>query len=293
MQGLIEFIEISLTGLGMGGLYALTGVAFVLIYKATRVINLAIGEMLMVGAYLFFGLAAGLALPWWLAILFALAGGGLLGLLLERAVIRPMLGENPISVFMVTIGLGSILVGLVELIWTADPRRLPQFLPDEPIFLGPVFVFPEPFWSFVIAAAVIGVFVLLFRYWRGGVALRATALDQGAAYAMGINVPRVYALAWMLAGMIAAGAGMLLGSIAGLSPALALFGLTVLVVVIVGGLDSVPGVLLAGILIGWIESLAGSYLGGEFEHLVTFALLLVVLLVRPWGLFGTPEVERL
>ncbi len=293
MQDFYSFIEISLTGLGMGGLYALTGVAFVLIYKATRVINLAIGEMLMFGAYLFFGLVAGLALPWWLALIFALAGGGLLGLVLERAVIRPMLGENPISVFMVTIGLGSVLVGLVELVWTADPQRLPQFLPDEPIIIGPVFIFPEPFWSFLIAAAVIALFLVLFRYWRGGVALRATAADQGAAYAMGINVPRVYAIAWMLAGMIAAGAGILLGAIAGLSSELALFGLTVLVIVIVGGLDSVLGVLVAGLFIGWIESLAGSYLGGEFEHLVTFSLLMVVLLLRPWGLFGTPEIERL
>ncbi|MFV8835264.1 branched-chain amino acid ABC transporter permease [Aquisalimonas sp.] len=287
------FFEVSLAGLGFGALYALTGVAFVVIYKATRVINLAMGEMLMFGAYLFFGFAAGFMLPVWLAIVLALAGGALLGLTLERLVIRPLLGENPISVFMVTIGLASVLVGLVEIIWTAAPRSLPGFLPDDPIFIGDAFVAPKTFWSFIIAGVVIAVFLVLFRFWRGGVALRATASDQGAAYAMGINVPAVYSLSWGLAGMLAAGAGLLLGSIAGISSEMGFFGLTVLVVVIVGGLDSVLGALVAGLLIGWIESLAGVYLGGEYEHLVTFIILMVVLLLRPWGLFGTREIERL
>ncbi|MBA1146454.1 branched-chain amino acid ABC transporter permease [Ectothiorhodospiraceae bacterium WFHF3C12] len=285
--------EVSLAGLGRGGLYALTGVAFVLIYKATRVINLAIGEMLMVGAYLFIGFGAGMALPLWLAVILALLGGALLGFVLERTAIRPLLGENPISVFMVTIGLSSVLVGLVEIIWTANPRSLPDLLPRDPIFIGDAFVAPKTFWSFVIAAGVIAVFLLLFRFWRGGVALRATASDQGAAYAMGINVPAVYSLAWALAGLLAAGAGILLGAISGASSSMGVFGLTVLVVVIVGGLDSVLGALLAGVLIGWVESVAGVYLGGEYEQLFTFSILLVVLLVRPWGLFGTREIERL
>lgn len=287
------FLEVSLAGLGFGALYALTAVAFVVIYKATRVINLAMGEMLMFGAYLFFGFGAGMALPVWLALVLALLGGALLGLGLERIVIRPLLGENPISVFMVTIGLSSVLVGLVEIIWTATPRSLPDFLPSDPIFIGDAFVAPKTFWSFVIAAVVIGVFLVLFRFWRGGVALRATASDQGAAYAMGINVPAVYSLSWGLAGMLAAGAGILLGSVAGISSEMGVFGLTVLVVVIVGGLDSVLGALVAGLFIGWVESLAGVYLGGEYEHLVTFIILMVVLLLRPWGLFGTREIERL
>ncbi len=285
--------EISLAGLGVGGLYALTGVAFVLIYKATRVINLAIGEMMMVGAYLFIGFAAGLALPLWLAVILTLLGGALLGLVIERAAIRPLLGENPISVFMVTIGLSSVLVGLVEIIWTANPRSLPAILPQEPVFIGNAFVAPSTFWTFVVAAAVIAVFLLLFRFWRGGVALRATASDQGAAYAMGINVPAVYSLAWALAGALAGAAGILLGAISGASSSMGVFGLTVLVVVIVGGLDSVLGALVAGLAIGWIESLVGVYLGGEYTQLVTFSILMAVLLIRPWGLFGTREIERL
>lgn len=289
----VFFLSISLAGIGAGGLYALTGVAFVLIYKATRVINLAIGEMLMIGAYLFLTFASGAALPLWLAIMVALVGGAVLGAVLERAVIRPLLSEDPISVFMVTIGLSSVLVGLAELIWGGRPRSVPEFLPADPIFIGPAFVAPKTFWSFVIAAIVIAALLIGLRFWRGGVALRATANDQGAAYAMGINVPALYGFSWALAGALAAAAGMLLGSISGVSPTMGIYGLTVLVVVIVGGLDSVLGVLLAGILIGWIEALTSVYLGGQYQHVVTFSILLLVLLIRPYGLFGTREIERL
>ncbi|NYZ17325.1 branched-chain amino acid ABC transporter permease [Azospirillum sp. RWY-5-1] len=285
--------EVSLAGLGTGGLYALTALAFVIIYKATRVVNLAIGEILMLGAYAFFGLAAGWALPWWVAALGALAVAGVFGAVVERTIIRPMLGESPISVFMVTVGLGSMLVGVVELIWTADPHRLPEFMPNTPILIGDAFLAPKIGYGFMVAAAVIAVFVLLFRFWRGGVALRATASDQAAAYSVGINVPGVFSLAWIVACMVAAGAGILVGSIGGISSTMGVFGLSVLVVVIVGGLDSVPGALVAGLLVGLVEALAGAYLGGEFKLLATFSLLVAVLMVHPYGLFGTREIERL
>jgi len=285
--------EISLAGLGTGGLYALTGLAFVMIYKATRVVNLAIGEMLMFGAYVFFAFAAGLSLPVWVAILAAIAAGGLLGAAVERAMIRPMLGESPIAVFMVTVGLASILVGVVELIWTADPRLLPSFMPSEPIIIGEAFVSPKVFYGFLVAAALIASVLAVFRFWRGGVALRATASDQAAAYSMGINVPRVFSLSWTVAGMIAAVAGIVVGAIGGISSTMGIFGLSVLVVVIFGGLDSIAGALVGGLFIGLVEALAGAYLGGEFKVLSTFVLLVLILMVRPYGLFGTHEIERL
>ena len=286
-------LEVSLAGLGTGGLYALTALAFVIIYKATRVVNLAIGEMLMMGAYFFFAFSASRRLPWWLAMAGAVAGGGLLGAVVERLAIRPMLGESPISVFMVTVGLASIFVGVVELVWTADPRGLPEFIPGAPVFIGPAFVAPKVFYSFLAAAALIAAALLVFRFWRGGVALRATASDQAAACAMGINVPRVFAVAWIIAGMTAALAGILVGAIGGISSAMGQFGLSVLVVVIFGGLDSVLGALLGGITVGLIEALAGAYLGGEYRMLATFSLLVLILTVRPHGLFGAAEIERL
>ncbi len=285
--------EICLTGLASGGLYALAALAFVMVYKATRVVNIAIGEMLMVGAYLFFTFAATFALPLWLAIPAAVLGTGLLGAVIERTMIRPLLGEPPISVFMVTVGLGSVLVGLVELIWTADQRRLPEFMPNTPIMIGEAFLAPKVFWGAVIALVFIAVVLLVFHFWRGGVALRATASDQAAAYSMGINVPRVFSLAWVASAMIAAVSGIIVGSIGGISSSMGVFGLSVLVVVIVGGLDSVLGALVGGLFIGLVEALAGSYLGGEYKQLATFILLVLVLMVRPYGLFGTHEIERL
>ncbi|MCV6904311.1 MAG: branched-chain amino acid ABC transporter permease, partial [Achromobacter xylosoxidans] len=139
MDGLF-FLEVTLAGLGSGGLYALAALAFVIVYKATRVVNIAIGEFLMMGAYVFYAFAAGMAWPVWAAIAGAVALSAVLGALVERVTIRPMLGESPISVFMITVGLASILVGVVELIWTADQRRLPEFMPRAPVMVGEAFV---------------------------------------------------------------------------------------------------------------------------------------------------------
>ncbi len=293
MMDWLFLLEVTLAGLGGGGLYALAGLAFVIIYKATRVVNLAIGEMLMLGAYAFFAFAAGLQWPLPVAIVAAIVVSGIMGGVVERLAIRPMLGESPISVFMVTVGLGSIMVGLVELIWGADQRRLPEFIPNDPIFLGEAFISSKIFYSFIVAVLLVALSLAVFRWWRGGVALRATATDQAAAYAMGINVPRVFSLAWILAAALCAVAGVAVGAIGGISSSMGIFGLSVLVVVIVGGLDSVLGALLAGLLIGVLEAWAGAYLGGEFKLLVTFLVLVAVLMVRPYGLFGTREIERL
>ncbi len=286
-------LEVTLAGLGSGGLYALAALAFVIVYKATRVVNIAIGEFLMLGAYVFYAFATGMEWPIWLAIVGAVVVSGALGAVVERLTIRPMLGEAPISVFMITVGLASILVGAVELIWTADQRRLPEFMPRSPVMVGEAFVAPKVFYGFWVAVVLALLVLVVFRYWRGGVALRATASDQGAAYAMGINVPRVFSLAWVAAGALAGVSGVIVGAIGGISSSMGVFGLSVLVVVIVGGLDSVAGALVGGVFIGLLEAWAGAYLGGEFKLLATFIVLVVVLMVRPYGLFGTREIERL
>ena len=290
---LLFFIEVSLAGLGSGALLSLTALAFVLIYKATRVVNLAVGELLMLGGYLFFAFAAGLGLSAWVAIPLAVLGGGIVGAVIERGIIRQMLGESEISVFMVTVGLGSVIVGIVELIWGTDPRSLPNFITSTPLFLGEAYMSRKIAVSFVVASVVIALFLILFRFWRGGVALRATATDQAAAYSCGINVPGVFSAAWIIGCATAAGAGILLGAIGGIAPTMGVFGLSALVVVIVGGLDSVLGALVGGLALGLIQSWTGTYLGGEFETVVTFGLLIVALMIRPYGLFGTHEIERL
>lgn len=287
------FTEVTLAGLGSGALLSLTALSFVLIYKATRVINLAVGEILMLGGYLFFAFVTAFGLATWLAIPLAIAGGALFGFVVERTLIRPMLGESSISVLMLTVGLGSVLIGATELIWNTDPRALPDFMGQAPVFIGEAYVSRKIAIGFVVSALVITLFLLLFRFWRGGVALRATATDQAAAYSCGINVPAVFSLAWMVACATAAGAGLLVGAIGGISPTMGVFGLSALVVVIIGGLDSVLGALIGGILIGLVEAWAGTFLGGEYKLVITFSILIAALMIRPYGLFGTVEIERL
>ncbi len=148
-------------------------------------------------------------------------------------------------------------------------------------------------YSFLIASAVMAVLITVFAFWRGGIALRATATDRAAASSVGIDVPGVFSFSWMLAATVAALAGILVGSVGGISSAMGIFGLSVFVVVIVGGLDSILGALIAGLFIGWLEAMVGRFLGGEFKLLATFSILLIVLVVRPYGLFGTHEIERL
>jgi len=286
------FGEISLAGLAMGGLYALIGLGFVIIYKATRVINFAIGEIMMFAAYLFLTFAGGMEMSPWVALPLAVLGGSVLGGVIEKVMIRPMLGESPIAVVMVTIGIASILVGLVEMVWGADPQLLPSFLPRTPVFIGEMYLAPKIAYGFLIGAALLIVYLLYFRFSRGGVALRATASDQAAAYSMGINVRRVFNLAWVFGSLAASLAGVLVAATGGLSPQFGAIGLSVLVVVIVGGLDSIVGALVAGVFIGWLETVAGAYLGGEYRMPATFAVLAVILVLRPYGLFGTHEIER-
>ena len=288
----VFFGEISLAGLAMGGLYALIALGFVIIYKATRVINFAIGEIMMFAAYLFLAFAGGMELSPWIALPLAVIGGSILGGVIEKTMIQPMLGESPISVVMVTIGIGSILVGLVEFIWTADPQLLPSFLPREPVFIGPLYLAPKIAYGFLIGSALLIAYLLYFRFSRGGVALRATASDQAAAYSMGINVRRVFNMAWVFGSLAASLAGVLVAATGGLSPQFGIIGLSVLVVVIVGGLDSILGALVAGVFIGWLETVAGAYLGGEYRMPATFLVLAVILVIRPYGLFGTHEIER-
>ncbi|MEC7728938.1 MAG: branched-chain amino acid ABC transporter permease [Pseudomonadota bacterium] len=286
------FGEISLAGLAMGGLYALIALGFVIIYKATRVINFAIGEIMMFAAYLFLAFAGGMEMSPWIALPLAVIGGSILGGVIEKTMIRPMLGESPISVVMVTIGIASILVGLVEFIWTADPQLLPNFLPREPVFIGELSLAPTSAYGFLLGSALLIVSLLYFRFSRGGVALRATASDQAAAYSMGIHVRRVFNMAWVFGSLAASLAGGRVAATGGLSPQFGIIGLSVLVVVIVGGLDSILGALVAGVFIGWLETVAGAYLGGEYRMPATFLVLAIILVIRPYGLFGTHEIER-
>jgi branched-chain amino acid transport system permease protein len=287
------FLEYSLVGLATGGLLALIALGFVLVYKGTRVVNFAMGEFMMLGAYLFYTTNVVAKLPWYAALAITLAGIALLGVLVERLVLRPLSGQPVISIVMATIGLGILLHGLADAVWGGSNLALPELLPRKPLLLGEVMIPGQVLWSFVIACILIGCFTVYFRYSRSGVAMRAAASDPITAYAMGIDVRAASRLTWIFAGLTGAVAGIIVASMTSLSPALGTVALGVLAVIILGGLDSILGAIVAGLVIGWLESVTVGFLGGKARDVVPYAIVLLVLMIRPYGLFGTRDIERL
>lgn len=293
-----EFLQLAASGVVTGGIYALIAIGFVVVYKATGVINFATGELMMLGAFFGWTAMVFLRLPFAAALLVAVVGAAAVGALVERVVLRPMLGQRPISVIMVTIGLGSIFRGLAQVIWSGEYRSFPTIFPRRPIELGPVVLPSRQAWPFLIALAAIFALAAFFRFTRTGTAMRATADDQATAFGMGIDIRRVFSLSWVLAAATAALAGVVIGIIGGISPQLGAVGLRIFPVVILGGLDSVGGALVGGVVMGVLENLAGGYLdplfpGTGVKEVVPFLALVLILMVRPWGLFGTREIERL
>ncbi len=289
--------QLLVTGLALGSVYALIALGFVLIYKSTRIINFAQGELVLLGAFTAFaflsqvGLGPAVALP--LTIVVAAA----LGFTVERLLLRPMLGEPVIAVIMVTLGLSSILKGTARAIWGSVNRPFPDVFPALTVNLFGLAIPPPFVWGCLIAGALLVLFTLFFRYSTWGVVMRATANHQAAALSVGIDVRRVFALSWAIAAMVAAIGGVLLGAINVIDMNLGAIGLKVFPVVILGGLDSIPGAILGGLIIGVLENLSGGFvepwLGGGVKAVAPFVALLVILLFRPYGLFGTREIERL
>lgn len=287
------FAEFSIVGLLAGGVLALIALGFVLVYKGTRVVNFAMGEFMMVGAYLFWTTHVFLKLPWWLALALTLAGIAVLGAVVERFVLRPLAGQPVISIVMATIGLGAVLHGLAEAIWGGANLALPELLPRKPLMLGEILVPGQALWSFALAVALIAGFTAYFQRSKGGVAMRAAASDPVTAYAMGIDVRSTQRLTWIFAGVTGAVAGIIVASMTSLSPTLGNVALGVLAVIILGGLDSIAGAIIAGLIVGWLESLTVAFVGGQARDLVPYLVVLVILMVRPYGLFGTRDIERL
>jgi branched-chain amino acid transport system permease protein len=292
-----HLLQLLASGIVTGGIYALIAIGFVVIYKATGVINFATGELMMLGAF-FAWTAMAAGLPFAAALLLAALLAGLVGVAVERVVLRPLMGQRAISVIMVTIGLSSIFKGLAQILWSGEYRSFPPIFPRRPVTLGPVILPSRQAYPFLVALAAIALLALLFRFTRTGTAMRATAADQATAFSMGIDVRRIFSLSWALAAVTAALAGVVIGAIGGISPQLGAVGLRIFPVVILGGLDSVGGALLGGVVMGVLENLAGGYLdplveGGGAKEVAPFAALVLILMVRPWGLFGTREVERL
>ncbi|MGH8905693.1 MAG: branched-chain amino acid ABC transporter permease [Egibacteraceae bacterium] len=287
-----QFITLTVNGLANGAILALAALGFVIIYKATGVINFAQGQLLLVGAYLVFAGVETFGWPWPAAVLFAMIAGAALGVAVERLVLRPLVGEEPVAVIMVTIGLAAFLQAVVQFIWGTMPQRFPSFIPKGTIQLAGVTVPVDRLVAMAVAAIVLTGFSVFFRYSRSGIAMRAVADDQQAALAMGISVRRVFAISWALAAVSAVIGGALVANLIGVSSDLALFGLAVFPVVIIGGLDSVPGTIVGGLLIGLLISYTAGYVGLGLQTVVPFVVIALVLMGRPYGLFGQARIER-
>jgi len=294
----ISFLaQLLLTGLVLGSVYSLVALGFVLIYKSTSILNFAQGELLMFGAYVCLALIVGLRIPFLWAFLLTLAFSFILAVLLERVILRPMIGEHIISVIMVTIALSVVLRSLIQIIWGTETKVFPRIFSEDPIrFLG-LFIAEVHLYSLLFALICVVLFAFFFKFSSAGLAMRVTAFDQQIAQTLGINIKKIFALSWAISAIVSSIGGIILGNINGINNALAAMGLKVFPCVILGGLDSILGAIIGGFSIGILENLAGGYLdpvfGGGVKDVAPFVFLVVVLMIKPYGLFGKIRIERL
>jgi branched-chain amino acid transport system permease protein len=293
------FFQIVVSGIVVGSIYALAALGLVLVYKSSRVANFAHGQIIAAGAFITFFLTVRLGVPIFFSFLASMLITFFLAMSVERIFLRRLIGEPIISVIMVTIGLASIFDGLIYLTpFGSENFSFPAFLPTESIVVGGVSISWTQLVGVIITFILIGLFSWFFKKSTVGISMRAVSDDQFASMSVGISVPRVFGLAWATAGLSAAAAGCIIGNITGLNfETLHAFGIVVFPVVILGGLDSILGAVVAGIIMGLIQQFASGYLDGNFGlnatgDVLPYLILLVILLFKPHGLFGIHEIER-
>jgi branched-chain amino acid transport system permease protein len=291
-------LQLFISGLVIGSIYSAVALGFVIIYKATRVVNFAQGEFLMLGAYVCYAFLVQMHVPFWAALALTIAFGIVLALLVERLILRPMIGEPIISIIMVTIGLSLVMRSIVSAVWGTDIRVYePKIFPQEMIHVGGVPVSLEFVWCFVLSIVLLGLFSAFFKYSKAGVAMRATAFNQQVAQSMGISVKFIFGLSWVISAVISGIGGVLIGNINGINVTLYHFGLKVFPATILGGLDSILGAALGGLIIGVLENLSDGFFKAYFDlsgvkEVAPYVILVIILMIKPYGLFGTKEIER-
>jgi branched-chain amino acid transport system permease protein len=288
------FFQILINGLSIGFLYALAALGFVMIFKSSSVLNFAHGELMAVGAFLFLVLTAWAELPIWLSFLLTLIGSFSLGFIIERFFLRPLIGEALIEVIMLTVGLSIMLKGLMLFIFGGDIHSYPAFLPESLTIQWGVTEIPGVYVAtFIIGIIFLGIFGFFFKYSSQGIYMRSVADNQPAAMALGVHVRRVFALSWAIAALVCAMSGIVLGIINGINVhEVSAIGLKVFPVVILGGLDSIGGAIIGGLIIGLLETFTGGYISSGLREVIPYIALIIILLIRPYGLFGLVEIER-
>jgi branched-chain amino acid transport system permease protein len=285
-------VHVVTSGLATGCIYALMALSLVIIYNATRTLNFAQGEMLMVSTFVGWTVQRGLGLPLALSVVVAMAAAGALAWAVERVLIRRTEAASHWDVLIITLGLSLMLRAAAGLVWTHDEFPFPSFFPAAPLALGPVRLAPVSLGIIGASLALMAALAALFRWTRLGRAMRAVAQNQRAARLMGISVERVYATSWVLAALVGAVAGVLVAPVVFLSSKMGLIVINGFTAAVLGGFGSMPGAVLGGMLLGVIENLAPLYLPSGIRYSVPFLILIAILVVRPAGLLGRVEQRK-
>jgi branched-chain amino acid transport system permease protein len=293
-----ELPQFVITGITIGMVYSLIALCFVVVWKSSGVANLALGQIVLLCAWFAYAMLVQAGLPAWLGIPLVIVFAVLLGWVIERVVLRPLIAQPILSLIAVTLGLGYFIQGLVGVVWPQSLVPLPALFPKEPIHIGTAMVTQEYLWAAFISLVLFGLLSLYYRYNKMGVAMRATADDQKAVQACGIPVTRIFSRSWMFSCVLAAISGILIASIAGsVGVSLVNTGLQAFSVVILGGLDSFLGAVVAGPVVGLVEIVGSGYLTPltwpEVKDVIPFVIIVIVMFIKPYGLFGETRIERI
>ncbi len=291
-------LQLLINGIIVGMLYGVVAMCFVLIYKSTQVVNFAQGEFVVLGAWACLWLVSDMGLPFAAAFVFSLVFMTIFGLVIQVVVLRPLIGEPVISVIMATIGISIFMQALMNWVFGNNAERFPDVFTNSVVTIGGMNIESAYLLSLVLSLIVMVVFFWFFRVSKWGLAMRATAFDQQIAQSLGISIKQVFAIAWAISALVSGIAGVVLGLVNTVSNSLAIIGIKVFPAVIVGGLDSIVGAIVGGIIIGVLENMA-EFIDGQFFQLgnmytvAPFYVLIIILMIRPYGLFGTKDIERI
>ena len=292
------FLQLAVTGFASGMVFALIALGFVVILKCSGAFNIAQGYLVMIGAYVGYTFLVILNFPIWASLICAIIVAIIAGLLIERLTLRPLLGKPVLAIIMMTIALSSVLEGLATLIWGGQYKTYHNVIPAIDVHFAGVSLPPESLVGLLVSALIVIILMLFFRYTKIGLAMRATAEDEQVVRSSGIKVNTVYAVSWIIACITAVIAGILLGAVSGAFVPLSSVGLEAFAVVLLGGIDSIGGAVIAGIILGVLQNVAAGYLdplipGGQLASVFPFLVIIIVLIFRPYGLFGLHRIERI
>jgi branched-chain amino acid transport system permease protein len=291
-------LQLVITGFALGMIYALVAIGFVIILKCSEAFNIAQGHFVMIGGYLGYTFLVTFGLPIWASLLLAIITAIIMGLAIERLTLRPLVGQPVVAIIMMTIALSTVLEGLATLFWGGEYKTYHGVLPTVTLQLGELSIPSETTIGMIISIVAVAILVFLFRYTKIGLAIRATADDEQVVQSVGIRVTTIYALSWAIASVVGVIGGILLGGVSGVMIPLSQVGIKAFAVVLLGGANSFGGAIVAGIILGVLENVAAGYLdpllpGGGLANVFPFIVMIIVLTIRPYGLFGQVRIERI